>query len=378
MLSALKHLVRRELAYIRSFPFTATLDLTDRCNQRCITCRAWQREDSNPELRADQWADVLSQLAHLGIINVNLIGAEPLLREDLVDIITALKANGQTGHLFTNGTLLTDRLASKLVEKGLDTISISLQGPTAHLHDHLVNLPGAFQRCTQGIRALLAAQRQKGRNRPETKIHTTLNALNIDHTKGLLDLAESLEVDTLILQFVSEPPQKVTAATSWEGKHIASSQYEPQGASLLPSVEQITRFQANVDHHQRENRSVRVLTSLNPNELAKGCFPLQRCYVVRCSLSISPEGNVYPCGMIKNYHFGNVLDRGIAEILTGPERLLFMKRLDRGFMPVCAYCCHFYSNLTLSQLLRVSAGRPLPPTPGTRRSPGKGTGESSR
>ena len=360
MLSALKHLLRRELAYIRSSPFTATLDLTDRCNQRCLTCRAWQRKNSNHELRADQWAEVLSQLAHLGITNINLIGAEPLLRKDLVDIITTLKAKGQKGHLFTNGTLLTDRLACELVQKGLDTISISLQGPTADDHDHLVNLPGAFQHCMQGMQALLAARHgQRNGNQPNIKIHTTLNALNIDRARDMVALANSLGVDALVLQFISQPPNEINAATSWAGKPIASNQYEPQGASLLPSDLQIDRFQRDVHRYWRQNRSIQVLISLEPHELTKGHFPLKKCYVARCSLSISPEGNVYPCGMIKNYHFGNVLGRDLAEILTSPERLRFIKQLDQGLLSVCAYCCHFYSNLTPSQLLWVSLGHRL-------------------
>jgi radical SAM protein with 4Fe4S-binding SPASM domain len=353
LLHTIGYLIKREIAYHRRLPTHATLDLTNSCNQHCLTCSLWQQKDPLTSLSAVQWQDILSQLNQIDIKDINLIGAEPLLRTDILDIIAALKANQQRGHLITNGSLLTARLATELVQVGLDSITVSLQGPDADCHDRIVNLPGAFRRSCDGIRALLLTRQRTGSHLPIVKIHTTLHTLNIEQAIGL---RAEIGVDSLAFQLISEPPARVCKATQWAGVSVAGTQYLPQAASLLPTSEQITDFQRLFRHSGYRNPSLAVLSTLNPQMLAQGRFPTQRCYMIRIGLNIDPTGSIYPCGMLKNLHFGNIIKGDLESVLTSGERQKFLQQLFRKRLAICDYCCHFYTNISLTQLLRAFIG----------------------
>jgi radical SAM protein with 4Fe4S-binding SPASM domain len=356
LLHTIWYLIKREIAYHRRLPTHATLDLTDSCNQRCLTCSLWQQKDTVTSLSTVQWQGILSQLNQIDIKDINLIGAEPLLRTDILDIIAALKANQQRGHLITNGSLLTARLATELIQVGLDSVTVSLQGPDADCHDRIVNLPGAFRQSCDGIRALLLNRQRAGRRYPIVKIHTTLHTLNIDQAEGLCELGAEIGVDSLAFQLISEPPAQVCKATQWAGVSVAGTQYLPQAASLLPRPEQITDFQRLFRRNGCRNPSLAVLSTLNPQMLAEGRFPTQRCYMIRIGLNIDPNGSIYPCGMLKNLHFGNISEGDLESVLTSEERQQFMQQLHRKRLAICDYCCHFYTNISLTQLLRTFIG----------------------
>jgi len=111
----LKYLVRGGL-------FSVNLEVTKRCNARCNFCNYW-KERAQPEL--DSYVDVIRILKPLAI---NITGGEPLIRDDLEQIISSLHQNFRFLYisLITNGSLLTVEKGIRLWQAGLDELSISL------------------------------------------------------------------------------------------------------------------------------------------------------------------------------------------------------------------------------------------------------------
>ena len=113
------------------------LEVTKRCNAHCNFCDYW-KEKNPSELR--DYAPVVKRLKPL---SVGLTGGEPLLREDLADVIGSLRKN--FGFLFisliTNGSLLTLERGLEVWEAGLDELSISLDYLDER-HDRDRGLPG--------------------------------------------------------------------------------------------------------------------------------------------------------------------------------------------------------------------------------------------
>lgn len=117
--------------------FNINLEVTKRCNARCNFCDYWK------EKPAEELRDYVDVVRKLNPLSVSLTGGEPLLREDLPDLIASLRRN--FGFLFisliTNGWLLTKEKGIELWEAGLDEMSISLDYLDSR-HDEGRCLPG--------------------------------------------------------------------------------------------------------------------------------------------------------------------------------------------------------------------------------------------
>jgi MoaA/NifB/PqqE/SkfB family radical SAM enzyme len=117
--------------------FNINLEVTKRCNARCNFCDYWM-EKPTQELK-----DYVPVVEKLKPLSVSLTGGEPLLREDLPEVIASLRRNFGFLHisLITNGSLLSKEKGLELWEAGLDELSISLDYLDAR-HDEGRGLPG--------------------------------------------------------------------------------------------------------------------------------------------------------------------------------------------------------------------------------------------
>ncbi|MFC1866774.1 radical SAM protein [Thermodesulfobacteriota bacterium] len=102
--------------------FSVNLEVTKKCNARCIFCNYWKTKQESHLL------DYVPIIKHLDPITVVITGGEPLLRNDIVEIITDLKKEKPLLRvsMITNGILLTADIATALYNAGLDQLSISL------------------------------------------------------------------------------------------------------------------------------------------------------------------------------------------------------------------------------------------------------------
>jgi len=100
------------------------ISLTSRCNLRCIYCHAEGEVNPKEQMSADEIAELMKVGAQFGIRSVKFTGGEPLLRQDLVEIIRSVPP-GVESSLTTNGTLLASK-AADLKEAGLARVNVSL------------------------------------------------------------------------------------------------------------------------------------------------------------------------------------------------------------------------------------------------------------
>ena len=117
--------------------FNINLEVTKRCNARCNFCDYWKEK---PGLELKDYVPIVEKLKPL---SVSLTGGEPLLREDLPDLIASLRQSFGFLNisLITNGSLLTMEKGLALWEAGLDELSISLDYLDGR-HDEGRGLPG--------------------------------------------------------------------------------------------------------------------------------------------------------------------------------------------------------------------------------------------
>lgn len=142
----------------RRVPFSGSLALTHRCNLGCVHCyvkEETQKDVERFELGTSQWKKIISEIKEEGCLYLLLTGGEPLLREDFAEIYTFAKQNGFLVTVFTNGTLVTDRLADLFRKLPPRLVEISLYGASAETHDRITGVPGSFSQALHGIETLL-------------------------------------------------------------------------------------------------------------------------------------------------------------------------------------------------------------------------------
>ena len=142
-------------------PIAATLELTRRCNLRCIHCylgdQAAQHRLKDRELAATAVKGALSEWAEAGCLYLTLTGGEPLLRPDFPEIYRHARELGLVVTVFTNGTLASDEIAALFRECPPRKVEISLYGATPETHDAVTGVAGSHARAWAGIRRLQGA-----------------------------------------------------------------------------------------------------------------------------------------------------------------------------------------------------------------------------
>ena len=114
--------------------------------------------DSNArarELSFEEHVRLLDELVELGCLWILYTGGEIFARKDFLDIYTEAKKRGFLITLFTNGTMITPRVADHLAQYRPFNIEITLYGATRETYETLTRIPGSFDRCMNGIRLLL-------------------------------------------------------------------------------------------------------------------------------------------------------------------------------------------------------------------------------
>lgn len=121
------------------------------CNLECVHCYC----SSSPRAPWGQPTgfvlDLVRQAAELGVVFFDITGGEPLVRDDLVEIVRTIHEQGMSPGLFTNGTLVTEAKAEALRRAGLAAVQISLDARTPALHDEIRGKAGAFDRAIRGL-----------------------------------------------------------------------------------------------------------------------------------------------------------------------------------------------------------------------------------
>jgi MoaA/NifB/PqqE/SkfB family radical SAM enzyme len=142
----------------RRIPVSVGLDLTYRCNNRCVHCYCSLPQNdktaADSEFSTVEAGNLLDELASMGSLWLLITGGEPLLREDFVEIYLHAKEKGFLITLFTNGTLVDEKLTGLLSKYPPFAVEISLYGATKETYEKVTRVRGSYERCLAGIRRL--------------------------------------------------------------------------------------------------------------------------------------------------------------------------------------------------------------------------------
>ena len=189
----LKPWLGTSFAYQLSFkPKRAHIGLTERCNSKCITCGLWKGRPTN-ELTNEEVKGALSQLRELGIRRIAFTGGECTLKKDLAEIIEYTREIGFTEiHINSNGLLLSQEKAIALINSGLNSIQISLDG-IGEVHDTIRGVKGSYDKAIDTLK-MLVRLRDTTATDLQISIAMTILDLNVDQVLDVFEICKNMNI----------------------------------------------------------------------------------------------------------------------------------------------------------------------------------------
>jgi len=176
----------------RRIPLDGTIETTFRCNLNCTHCYvnepAVSRKIRSQELPTARLTSLIDEIAEAGCLSLLLTGGEPLLRADFPDVYLHALRRGLLVTVFTNGTLLSEKIADLLADYRPERLEISLYGATRDTYERITRTPGAFDRCMAGLR------RAVSRGLP-LRLKTMAMVLNRHEIAAMREFANGLGVE---------------------------------------------------------------------------------------------------------------------------------------------------------------------------------------
>ncbi len=271
------------------FPPHPVWEMTTACNLHCIHCHTSAGRPSADELTTPEARRMLNELAtNADFRMMAFTGGEPLLRQDLFELLAYSHALGFNNTIATNATLVDEAVARDLNRQGVVIAAVSLDGFDAASHDRIRGSRGAFDAALAGMRAL----RKAG-----ILLHVNITAMeyNLDQLEPLVQLVEALGAGILLFY------QLVPVG---RGKGIGAASLD------LSANEKLIRFMARA---QEDARAIMEpvagpqywpfllqragIRSGHRLRLAEWVF--HGCSAGRGFVYIKPNGKVWPCPFIE-------------------------------------------------------------------------------
>jgi len=308
-------------------PVLGEIAVTYRCNNRCafcyagcggeVSCRSHANSGQEMSLREiKKIMRIFKEEAQIPFFSFT--GGEPLLRPDLERMVSYAVRLGLTVNLITNATLATEKRSSSLFASGLRTAQVSLESPSASVHDELAGRSGAFNLTLSGIKNLIAAGLS-------VQTNTTVTRKNLETLLAMPSFLAGLGV-----------------------RRFSMNLFIPSGRGLsheelLVHYREIGSFIDAVRKEAFNHGLTFYWYSPTPfcqyNPIARG-LGNKSCAAMDGLISVTPSGDVIPCSSYDE-PMGNLIRESFSDVWFS-QRARFFK--EKHYAPsACLGCEAFVS-----------------------------------
>jgi AdoMet-dependent heme synthase len=289
-------------------PFNVHLDVTYRCNERCVHC--YLDHDDHGEMTLEEMKTLLDQLAEAGVFFLTLSGGEVLMRMDFFDILRHARKRMFNVKVKTNAFMIREKEADLFRDLGVQAVQISIYSHRPEIHDAITKLPGSLRRSVAAIRFL----KSRGLN---VTMANVLMRQNLNDYAGVKALAGELGV-----QVTTDPTitPKMDGDRSILGMGLRSTELNDvfRDANLVGNADEFCAPPPPAD------------------EAALEGVP---CSAGHTYCYISPYGDVYPCVQFP-LPCGNVRTQEFLDIWRQSKQLNEVRSIRARDLPTCSSCSH--------------------------------------
>jgi AdoMet-dependent heme synthase len=291
-----------------SVPLSVQLDLTYRCNEKCVHC--YLDHDDHGEMTTVEIKRLLKEMADAGVFILTLSGGEIFLRKDFFEILEYARSLTFCIKLKTNAVLIREAQAARLRDLGVESIQISIYSHRPEVHDAITKVPGSLRRSINAIRFL----RSQGL---KVVIGNVLMTQNMQDYHGVRALAEEIDA-----QYTLDP----TITPMMDGDR--STVELNAGESALRALFRDEAFVGNAEEF--------CALPPAPGESDMQSLP---CSAGHTACYVSPYGEFYPCVQFP-LSCGNVRQQPFIDIWRNSEQLKEVRSIRLRDLSSCSQCAH--------------------------------------
>jgi len=292
-----------------NIPLSVQLDLTYRCNERCIHC--YLDHHDHGEMTTAEIKDLLDQMADAGVFYLTISGGEILMRRDFFEILEYARLRTFCIKLKTNGILIRKKEADRIKALGVESVQISIYSHVPEVHDAITKLPGSLAQSIEAIRRLRA-------HGIHVIMANVLMVQNVHDYAGVRALAAELGA-----QFIMDP----TITPMMDGDRSILNLNVDEAA-----LREVFRNESLVGGNIEEF----CAPPLSPGEDDMDQLP---CSAGHTACYVSPYGDVYPCVQFP-LPSGNVRRMKFVDIWRDSPQLNEVRSIKLRDMPACSKCTH--------------------------------------
>jgi AdoMet-dependent heme synthase len=289
-------------------PLSVQVDLTYRCNERCVHC--YLDHDDHGEMTTSEIKHLLDEMAEAGVFLLTLSGGEIFLRKDFFEILEYARRLMFCVKLKTNAVLIREREARRLKELHVESIQISIYSHRPEVHDAITLIPGSLKRSIDAIR-FLKSQGLK------VIIANVLMTQNMADYPGVRALAAELGVECTLDPTVT-PMMDGNRSTVNLGVDLDALRHVFRDQALVEDVDEFCAIPAKAGEDDLE------ATPCSAGHNA--------CYV-------SPYGDVFPCVAFP-LPTGNVRRQRFVDIWRHSDQMNEVRSIRLKDLTTCTSCTH--------------------------------------
>ena len=269
-------------------PFNASIELSPRCNFKCIHCYLDDKRTENNEMSTSQIKTIIDILAEAGMLVLTFTGGEPLLRKDFKEIYLYARKKGMQVELFTNGFLLDKELLEIFRAYPPLELDISLYGSTDEKYEEITGVKGAFTKIKDNIKLFKE-------NGISLSLKSPIMSNLVDDMDGMFLLAKEISVNMRI-RFSMIPTVNNDSKTN-----------------LQINAKKAVELYAS--YSNTYNNDVKILCKSMANANLRLGKTRYACGMGKCSCFIDYQGKIYPCIETRPLGIGlNIFDEDFETI----------------------------------------------------------------
>ncbi len=293
-------------------PLDGSLELTHRCNLRCVHCYLGDqkeiRQHRNDELTTSEVKHLLDELVAAGTLNFTFTGGDPMLRKDFPELYEYAVRKGLLVTVFCDGALIAPKVMAMFARYRPRKVEVSIYGATQQTYEDITQVKGSYRRCIQGIEALKAEGHR-------FTLKTVLMQGNRHELQQMRALAQHYGVpfyfDTAIFACLPHTDN---------GRHPAPRSDIPVilgNAGQAVTDYRLTPREAARAHLNDPARVAEMADLYVRTRDAPASDDLYKCSAGKSTFHIDPYGNLQACTISTNVRY-NIRQSGFMSGWNGP------------------------------------------------------------
>lgn len=301
--------------YFTNEPYLHTfhIELTSKCNERCIHCYI-PHEDKTTHIDYELMINTLQQCKEMNVMTIVFSGGEPMLHPNFCNFLKIAKDMDFNVTILSNLTMVTDEIIDALMYKHASCVNVSLYSMNPKIHDEITTVKGSFDKTLNNILKLIE-------NNIPIQINCPVMKQNKDSFYEVIEWGQNhkctVNTDYLIMARSDRTTDNLVNRLSEEDLKEVIGHFLKSDVVVKSNVESFNEY-------EQED------TGMNPEDRV--------CGVGITTLCMVSNGDVYPCAGWQKYVCGNIKDTSLRTIWQDSPQVNYLRSLRQKDFNKCIDC----------------------------------------